>query len=64
MKPVIEVVIATDGTSRVQTNGFAGEACRHASQQLEQALGLRTAETLTAEYYERHTVPEHLKEGQ
>ena len=64
MKPVIEVVIATDGTPYVQTKGFAGAACRRASQQLERALGLRTAETLTAEYYERQSVREHLKEGQ
>ncbi len=64
MKPTIEVVIATDGTSRVQTKGFAGEACRQASEQLEQALGQRTGETLTAEYYERQSPREYLKEGQ
>lgn len=64
MKPTIEVVIATDGTSRVQTKGFTGEACRQASEQLEQALGLRTGETLTAEYYERQSQREYLKEGQ
>ena len=64
MKPIIEVVVATDGTSRVQTKGFAGEACRQASEDIEQALGLRTGETFTAEYYERQSEREYLKEGQ
>ena len=63
MKPVIEVIIATDGSLSVQTKGFAGEQCRQASAALERALGLRTAETLTPEFYQQQPVSDRLREG-
>ena len=40
-----------EGQATVETRGFTGGACRAASQFLEEALGRRTAERLTAEFY-------------
>jgi hypothetical protein len=50
---LIEVIVAPDGQTRIETKGFAGSACRQASAQLEQALGLRGCEQLTAEYHQQ-----------
>ena len=47
----IELLVAPDGSSRLETRGFAGEACRDASRFLEEALGVRLSETLTPEFY-------------
>jgi hypothetical protein len=49
---VIEVVIGPKGETRVETKGFSGAECRLASQYVEQALGQRTAEQMTAEFYQ------------
>ncbi len=49
---IIEITIGTDGSTRVETQGFSGSTCRDASRFLEQALGRATAETLTAEYHQ------------
>jgi len=48
----IEIIVAPDGTSRVETKGFAGDECREASRFVEQALGKQVDETLTTEFYE------------
>ena len=47
----IEVIVACDGSSRVQTLGFSGNACREASRFLEETLGLKQQEQLTADFY-------------
>ena len=47
----IEVLVSPSGQATVQTRGFAGDACRHASKALEQALGLVEREQLTAEFH-------------
>ena len=52
---IIEVIVAPNGESSVETKGFQGEACRQASQFLEQALGTKTLEQPTAEYYQQPT---------
>jgi hypothetical protein len=49
--PRIEVTVSPKGETKVETKGFTGPACRQASQAIEDALGRRTAETLTAEFY-------------
>lgn len=51
----IEVIVARDGSSRVETNGFSGSDCRHASTFLEQALGSRSSERLKAEFHQAQT---------
>ena len=48
----IEITISPKGESKVETKGFSGGECREASRFVEQALGQRTAETLTAEFYQ------------
>ncbi len=55
----IEIVVGPDGATRVETKGFAGAACQDASRFIERALGERTAERLTAEFYTTATINEH-----
>ena len=55
MTQVIEITIAPDGQTKLETKGFAGQSCRIASQFLEEALGRRIGETLTAEFYDAQT---------
>ena len=47
----IEVTIALDGTTRVETKGFSGASCQEASRFLD-AIGQRTSEELTAEFHQ------------
>lgn len=49
---VIEITVSPQGEARVQTKGFAGASCQEASRFLEQALGQRTKEQLTAEFHQ------------
>ncbi len=49
---VIEVVVASDGSTRVETRGFSGGQCQEASRFLETALGRRLDETLTPEFHQ------------
>ena len=60
---VIEVVITPQGESRVETKGFTGSSCRHASQFLEQALGPAANEKFTAEFYQQEAASNHLRQG-
>ena len=48
----IEVLVSPSGQTSIQTRGFAGDSCRHASKALEQALGLVEREQLTAEFHQ------------
>ena len=48
----IEIIISTDGQSRIETRGFTGPHCRDASRLLEGALGKVSSEQLTAEYHQ------------
>ena len=43
----IEIIVDPKGQARVETKGFSGGECREASRFVEQALGTRSAETLT-----------------
>lgn len=59
---IIEVVVSPDGQSRVETKGFAGASCQQASCLLEQALGQRSSEQLTTEFYTEATQQQQLHE--
>jgi hypothetical protein len=48
----IEITISPKGETRIETKGFAGAECREASRAIEQALGIRTSEQLTAEFHQ------------
>jgi len=64
MNQVIEIIVAPDGTSRVETKGFAGSDCRAASHFLEKALGQQIDEQLTPEFYAASEEQRRLTEGQ
>ncbi|HEX4131087.1 MAG TPA: DUF2997 domain-containing protein [Pirellulales bacterium] len=51
----IEITVAADGSTRIETRGFSGTSCQEASKFLERALGRTTHETLTAEYHAAQT---------
>ena len=52
MTQIIEVTISTDGQSKIETKGFHGPSCRDASHFIEEALGSRLREQLTAEFHQ------------
>ena len=47
----IEIIVTPQGKTSIQTLGFTGASCREASKFLEQALGNRICESLTAEFH-------------
>ena len=47
----IEIIVSPEGETTITTKGFAGQSCRDASKFIEQALGHRTGEQLTAEFH-------------
>jgi len=51
MTKTIEITISPKGETTVTTKGFAGASCREASKFIEDTLGQRIAENLTAEFY-------------
>ena len=59
----IEITVDPKGRSKVETKGFSGGECREASRFVEQALGSRQAETLTAEYYQNGEAHQDLRQS-
>jgi hypothetical protein len=59
----IEITVSPAGQTSVETKGFSGSECRQASEFLEKALGQRTGEQLTGEFYAQESQPERLQEG-
>ena len=53
MSRTIEIIVSAKGETTVTTNGFGGQSCRDASKFIEQALGQRLDEQLTAEFHQR-----------
>ena len=51
----IEVMITPDGKTLIQTQGFLGASCRQASKFLEEALGQRISESMTAQFYQQES---------
>ena len=49
---LIEITVSPTGQTSVQTKGFVGGECRDASRFIEEALGQRVSETLTAEFHQ------------
>ena len=47
----IEITVSPKGASKVETKGFAGSNCQSASAAFEAALGAKSSETLTPEFY-------------
>ena len=55
----IEITISPAGETKVETKGFTGGSCRDASRLIEQALGKKSAEQMTAEFYQQAGVQQH-----
>ena len=60
----IEITVDPKGQSKVETKGFTGGECREASRFLEQALGTRSAETLTAEFHQGQQAAQEIRQSQ
>jgi Protein of unknown function (DUF2997) len=59
----IEITVDPKGQSQVETKGFTGGECREASRFVEQALGTRSAETLTAEFHQGQQAGQELEQS-
>ena len=64
MSKVIEITVDPKGETTVRTSGFVGAGCREASKFVEQALGQRTDETLTAEFHQGQQAGQELRQSQ
>jgi len=60
---IIEITVSPKGETSVETKGFSGSQCREASRVLEQALGQRTVETLTREFYQENIVRQDVQQS-
>jgi hypothetical protein len=60
----IEIVVDPKGQARVETKGFTGGECCVASRFVEQALGTRSAEVLTAEFHTGQQASQELPQSQ
>ncbi len=59
----IEVIISPKGETKIETRGFAGSACLHASQFLEQALGIKLTDKPTADFYQQSATQQAVQQG-
>ena len=59
----IEITVDKDGRVTVETKGFAGGSCREASRFVEEALGTRTSERLTAEFHQHEDGRQDLRQS-
>jgi len=59
----IEIIVETNGSTRVQTRGFTGSACIDASRFIEEALGKRTSKRNTPEFFQTTEQQQRLQEG-
>jgi hypothetical protein len=58
----IEITVDPKGQTRVETKGFTGGECREASKFVEQALGTRTGEQMTAEFHQSQPTDQQLRQ--
>jgi hypothetical protein len=64
MTKIIEVIVSPKGETKIETKGFVGNECRQASRFMEEALGARASEKLTAEFYQKQSTGQSINEGQ
>ena len=60
---IIEITVDTEWQSKVETRGFTGGECRQASKFIEQALGQRTDEKLTADFFQGQAIDQQFKQS-
>ena len=61
---IIEIIIAPNGQTKIETKGFTGSECRDASRLMAQALGLQASEVLKAEFHQSASAQQSLQQGQ
>ena len=59
----IEITVDLQGRTRVETKGFTGSSCREASKFVEEALGQKTAEQVTAGFYVAQEARQDLRQS-
>lgn len=47
----IEIIVSPKGETKLETKGFNGSGCQDASRAFEAALGAKTSDTVTSEFY-------------
>jgi hypothetical protein len=60
----IEIIIASNSQTKIETKGFVGAECRQASQFIEKALGQQTDEVLKAEFHSMTSAQSSLQCGE
>lgn len=55
MIKTIEITVAPDGSTTVETKGFQGSDCQKASRFMEDVLGCRLSERRKPDFYTTHT---------
>ena len=55
--PTIEITISPQGNTKITTKGYTGRKCQDATRELEKALGAKTGDRKTIEFY-THTITE------
>jgi hypothetical protein len=63
LSKTIEIIVSPTGETRIETKGFQGASCQDASRLFEQALGAKTSESLTAEYYQKTPAAQEIQQG-
>jgi hypothetical protein len=58
----IEINVDRQGRTKVETKGFTGVSCREASRFVQEALGQKTADHLTPEYFQTQDVRQDLRQ--
>ena len=60
---IIEIIVDPLVRTKVETKGFTGGECREASRFVEQALGTRLTEALTAAFHQEQRADQSLKQS-
>lgn len=58
MSKTIEIIVLSSGQTRLETKGFSGSECQEASRLMESALGKKSDEQLTSEFYQAEAFSE------
>ena len=51
MSKTIKIIVPLKGETKIETHGFTGQSCKDASKFIEKALGQKTDDKLTQDYY-------------
>jgi hypothetical protein len=62
LNKTIEIIVAPDGSSRIETKGYSGNSCREASRFMEQALGQSLSEQLKPEFHQSAEQSQHIQQ--